>query len=266
MTAVGHEVPGSRRGDSRSSTRKYRVWNAADEQDVIDWISNVSNVPDSLGDLPLADYSFEELEEVASGDYDVTATYGEAPSYIPVENQVDFDFNFQAPSAKIYQSLSTINSYGTSPPDFDGAINVVNGPDGMTVEGLDVGAPPETFTLTYHPATGTVDTTYQALVNGLVGTVNNASFKGYAAGELFLTRCTGGATSNRRWRINFGFSYIPNRTNIPVGGITVAAKDGHDLLWALYEDGVDANSPVKTPTAAYVERVFYRTNFSLLGI
>ena len=71
------------------------------------------------------------------------------------------------------------------------------------------------------------------------------------------------------WNLEFGFGYIANDVNIPVGdNIIVPAKDGMDLLWALDITGKDdtTKSLVTQPAAAYVERVWYRADLNLLNL
>lgn len=177
-----------------------------------------------------------------------------------------FDFSYQMPGVHIFQSLSTVWS-SAGAPDFEGAINVANDAGKLKVEGIALQAPPETFRVRYTRSARQFNEAYRKTIGSLVGSYNNAPFKGHAAGELLLTRVNGGITSQHRASVEFGIALIENKTNIPVGSITVPSKKGHDLLWVYYEEDTDpaAFSLIKKPTAAYVEQVYPSGNFANLG-
>lgn len=266
--ATGFEIMGSKGGTLNELRKRYFVENATDEQDVLDWV--IAYSPSTLQGLGRSGFTFDENEEIEDA-YEVEVRYGGNEPPAREIDSVEYSFNFTAASAQIYQSLSTISSTragGGTAPDFDGAINVVEDAGGQRVEGLQLPVPSETFSLTYRPANATITPAYQDLVESMVGLVNSTPFKGRPAGSLMLVRAQGGATNNAGWSISFGFGFIANRTSVPVGGITVPSKDGLDLLWAYYESDTDATakSLIKKPLAAYVERVFYRTDFNALGI
>lgn len=263
-----YERGNSRGGTNKSLARQYFVEGSSDEAEIIAAVESES--PGILAGLVRSGVTIRELEDSSEIGklWEATATYSEAPAQ--AEDSVEFEFDFQAPSARIMQSLSTISSTALSgtAPDFDGAINVINDGGKMRVEGFEISPPPVTFRLTFAPADGVVTPSYLTVVENLCGLVNSASYKGRAAGSLLLAQVNGGNSNNRKGRISFGFSYIQNRTSVPVGGITVASKDGMDLLWAYYGDAKDdtAKQLIKTPIAAYVERIWYRGDFAALGI
>lgn len=266
--ATGFETMASRGASPGQVRRRYYVEDAADEDDAYGWI--LLNTPSTVAGVSRSGISVEEDEEQLNA-YNCEVTYGANEQQTPEVDQVDYRFNFQAQGAHVYQSLSTISSTqagGGTAPDFDGAINVVSDSGSLRCEGLQLPVPPETFTLAYYPENATITTAYQLQVEALVGLVNSVAFKGRPAGSLMLVRAQGGARNNAGWSLELGFGFIANRTNVPVGSITVPSKDGLDLLWAFYEDESDstANSLIKKPRAAYVERVFYRDDFNVLGI
>lgn len=254
-----------RGGSDRELSRKYEVTGTSDEADVLDAV--LETAPSEIADLPLQGITIEETEDLDQH-YFATASYGKDKKDEPEEDAVEYEFNFQAPSAQIYQSLQTIGSYAVSGPaeDFSGCINVVNDGGKMRVEGFNIAPPPVTFTLRYFPAEGSISTAYQTTVENLTGLVNSSSFKGKPAGSLMLSQVAGGARNNAGWNIAFGFSYIQNRTSVAVGDITVPSKDGMDLLWCYYGDEQGSKQLIKKPRFAYVERIFYRGNFGALGI
>jgi hypothetical protein len=155
------------------------------------------------------------------------------------------------------------------PPDFGGAINVADyGTPDMKVEGIDLQPPAEVFTIPYSDLPAVITPTYQATVRDLCGKVNNATFLGYDAGQIMLVRADG-QLQNGLWNLEFGFAYIANAINIPVGDeIIVPSKDGMDLLWVLYMP-IKVAAPVgisTVPGAAYVERVWERADLDDLDL
>jgi hypothetical protein len=106
-------------------------------------------------------------------------------------------------------------------------------------------------------------------VQSLCGKVNSATFRGYAAGQIMLVRVNGSTKNNVDWNIDFGFGYIPNSTDIPVGDrIVVESKDGFDLLWVFddLEKVVAASAFLPRHAGALVERVYERADLSLLNL
>ncbi|MBI1370846.1 MAG: hypothetical protein GC162_19605 [Planctomycetes bacterium] len=188
-------------------------------------------------------YTVNELEEVGSSSY---------------------DFDISGEALRITHSLST-TKYGTGAPDFKGAINVVDG----KVDGVDIIQPKFSFSETHIIDDGDVDESYKNTIASLVGKVNAASFRGHAAGEVLFTGASGSKRKKKGdWEIKFSFAVSLTRTDIPIGDITVTTKDGWDYLWVYYVSDIDstAHEPVQIPRSAYVEKVFYDADFSLLGI
>jgi hypothetical protein len=254
-----------RGGTDKALTRKYKVTGTYDEAEVLEAINETA--PLKLANLPLQGISIREDDDLDLT-YWAEANYGQSSRDEPEEDSVEYQFSFQAQSVQIYQSLETIGSYavsGTAENHF-GSINVVTEGGRQRVEGHHLIPPPVTFKLAYYPANAVITAAYQSVVENLVGKVNSAPFKGRPAGSLLLAACQGGARNNAGWSVDFGFAYLPNLTDIPVGGITVAAKDGMDLLWVEYETKPGTKQMIQKPRHAYVERVFYRDDFNKLGI
>lgn len=250
----------------------------------------------SISGIPLRELRYDE-EESHGGIWEITAEYGRKGDRPEIEeNEFDFEFNFQMPSGHFDRSLETIATYGessvsvvtatgtvsTSFPaeDFGGLINVTREGGDMRVNGVDIPSPPEVFNLRYVLPNASVSGTYLAAlyelcnapvnddavaltVPGVTGTLN------FAKGELLLTRCSGSRRNDATWEFNFGVAYAPNLTSIPVGNITVSAKEGWQYLWAYYESVADnastSKNSVARPVSAYVERIFDYGDFTLLG-
>lgn len=261
----GYEIMG-RRASDQDVGRTYIVHECANELEAATWVE--SHAPIVLLGQKRSGYTLREHDELLNS-FIAEVSYGQGEK--PEEDAVEYRFNFQAQSAHIYQSLATIGAWkdgSGDPPNFHGAINVVNDGGAQRVEGVSLPIPPETFTLSYFPAASAITPSYQMLVESMVGLVNSVPYRGRPAGSLMLVRAQGGARTGGPWQLDLGWGFIANRSSIPVGDITIPAKDGLDLMWPFYEDGVDddANALIKKPIAAYVERVFYRADPNVLGV
>jgi len=180
---------------------------------------------------------------------------------------ISTEFEIGSQSTKIMQSLATVGKYapaGKTPPDYKGAINV----SADNVEGVEIEIPTYEWTETWRHPDGTVGPAYGAILYAVTGRVNNAAFRGFAAGEVLFRGATGRKTREDAWEITYRFAASPNATNLTVGQITGIKKKGWEYLWVVYEDkeDEDAKKLVKHPAAVYVEQVYPTANFSVLGI
>ena len=182
-----------------------------------------------------------------------------------------FTFDTGGGTQRITQSLATVGIFapaGQTAPNFKGAIGVTD----SGVEGVDIAVPVYNFTETHVLADSVVTPTYKTLLSIMTGKVNSDAFRNFSPGEvLFL-----GATGSQRgapgaggdWEITFRFAASFNATGLTAGDITGIAKKGWEYLWVRYEDVEDAAAQtiVKQPVAAYVERVYLELPFTVLGI
>jgi hypothetical protein len=152
-------------------------------------------------------------------------------------------------------------------PSFNGAIGV----DGSSVNGVDIVVPALTWTETYDVPHQYVSAAYIRGVAGLTGSVNNAGFRTFAAGEVLFMGCSGAQEwddqrGNGPWTLSYKFVASPNVTAQKIGDITGVEKKGHEYLWVRYEDAVSSNELIKRPKAVYVNKVYRDGNFAGLGI
>lgn len=202
------------------------------------------------------------VEAVAADVWKCRARYATISS-----SDSEYTFDTGGGNQRITQSFGTINAYalgGGTPPDFQGAIGVSED----RVEGVDIPVPNFQFSETHRFASTFVDSTFKRTLFTLTGTFNNASFKGFDAGECLFLGASGSQRGDELWSITFRFAGSPNVTGLTVGGITGIDKYGWDYMWVLYEEFVDnfAYKLVQRPVAAYVERVLQPADFSLLSI
>ena len=157
--------------------------------------------------------------------------------------------------------------FGTSAPDQKKAIGV----DSNGVNGVDVVVPQLQWQEGYDVPNSYVTDAYIRGVSGVTGTTNNATFRGFEAGEVLFVGCSGSQEWDDQkgrgpWSLSFRFVASKNVTGEVIGDITGVAKKGHEYLWVRYEDAVDSNVLMKKPKAVYVNKVYRESAFSALGI
>lgn len=217
----------------------------------------LATAPATYGGLELESI---EAEPVGNGSWKGYARYVRI-------NDEEYTFSTGGGSERVTQSLETVDSYapaGMTAPDFGGAIGVTDD----RVEGVDVPSPKYEFSETHYLADATVTQSYKLALFALTGRVNDATFRGFAAGECLFLGANGSKRGDERWGITYHFACQPNLTGLSVGTITGIAKKGWEYLWVRYGTFEDtaAYQLVQRPTAAYVERVFESGDFSDLGI
>jgi len=157
--------------------------------------------------------------------------------------------------------------FGTNAPDQRKAIGV----DSNGVNGVDVVVPQLQWQESYDVPNTYVTDAYIRGVSGVTGTTNNASFRGFEAGEVLFVGCSGSQEWDDQkgrgpWSLSFRFVASKNVTGETIGDISGVSKKGHEYLWVRYEDAVDSNVLLKKPKAVYVNKVYRESAFSALGI
>jgi len=201
-----------------------------------------------------------------AGKWECSVRYVKPEYQEPEVGESSFSFDTGGGTQHITQSLQTIASYAASgtPPDFQGAIGVTHD----SVEGVDITVPVYNFSETHYLADTVVTEAYKQTLFQLTGKVNNAPFKGFAAGEVLFLGASGSKRGEEDWEITFRFAASPNRTGLTVGSITGIDKKGWEYMWVRYADGEDevAHAMVKKPVAVYIEKVYELGDFTQLGI
>jgi len=141
-----------------------------------------------------------------------------------------------------------------------GAINITK--DG--IEGADIPSAQSKFTLTLY--LDTVTPTQRLQLEAITQHVNAVSFEGRAVGEVRFENFTINNQGRQNYELRMNFIREPNLTGLQVGGIKNIAKKGHELLWVYYQEYLDeiSHTMLKRPVYAYVERVFYWSNFAVI--
>jgi len=267
MSATISEVTKSRPftyGGTTEQTVIYIIVGTTDDAEVYSLLG--STAPTVFNGLIRENY---EGEPLGNGVWIGRVTYQK------INNNNEYTFKTGGGTQKITQALHTtiydfVTGYdyygddvGTG-PDFGGAIGV----DGDKVEGVDITVPAYEFSETHYIAEASVTDTYKQTLAELTGKVCNSAFKGFQGGEVIFNGATGALRGDGQWGITFDFAVSRNASGLEVGGITGIDKDGWDYLWVYYEDFEDeaAYAIVKRPVAVYVSQVYYRADFSALGI
>lgn len=256
------------------NTKKYLVQGSNDEVAIKAAVAAAA--PTSMEDLSGRSIS---VNQEGPGSWGATVTYENRPS----EGDSSFTFDTGGGIKHITQAISVVSKYARpdfKPPDFKGAIGVTKD----SVEGVDITVPVYQFSETHIFDDGDVDTAYKVTLRDLTGTVNDDTFKGFAAGEVLFMGASGSRNGTRaedKWEITFKFAVSVNKTGIVVGDLwslngsgfgdaagTRITAQGWDYLDVQYESVEDtiAKAVIKRPVSAQVVRVYERTDFALLGI
>jgi len=253
-------------GDNASVEMVYILTGTSDDITARNLIS--SSTPTSYNGLVRQSINLEPewVDTTASdGRWLATVRYGvRQPAEV---GESSFSFDTGGGTQHITQSISTVNRYaapGRTAPDFGGAIGVTHD----NVEGVDITVPVYAFSETHYLPASFVTPSYRGTLFGLTGRVNNAPFKGCAAGECLFLGASGSKRGADDWEITFRFAASPNRSGITVGPISNISKKGWEYMWVRYADSEDASAKmlVKKPVAVYIERVYEEGDFAALGI
>lgn len=182
-----------------------------------------------------------------------------------------YSFEITGGTQHITQSLETVGSYhrddvseGYFTPTFGGAIGV----NGDSIDGTDIVIPQFSFSEEHNFVLSLITKEYKKNLARLVGKVNNATWRGFEAGEVLFMGASGSLRSQEAFSISFKFMASENATELTVGEITGIAKKGWEYLWVRYEERKDeaAHTLVKSPANVFIEKVYRDGDFSQLGI
>jgi len=274
MTVNYLEIRGSRNGTDatdRGSTAElvWSVWGSDSVNTCRTAMQSV--VPGTYDGLILKSVSWEHL---GNETFEFRASYV-SPEKADKSEPLDvgeYTFSFDTGGGSVQRKYSTgttsfAKSGGTA-PNFKGAIGVKQDGVAQEVEGVEVGIPAMKISIRKRVANATLTLSYVNTLYQLTYTVNNGEFLGFAAGELLFIGATGQQATNSDPEVTYNFIASPNVTGMAIGDISSIAKDGHEYLWVYFgvtEDST-AGQTVKTPHAAYVEKVYEEADFSGLGI
>lgn len=165
---------------------------------------------------------------------------------------------------------------GGDAPAMQCRVNVTRDTDGgHTINGIDIDAPTYAWSETHYLPIGAVTPAYKAILYGVASApVNNATWRGFAAGEVKFKGASGQQRGEEDWAVTFKFEASQNVTGLSIYNVAGAAKftgiakKGWEYLWILYDEVVDgaAKCLAPEPLGVYVAQVYGTSNFALLGI
>jgi hypothetical protein len=142
----------------------------------------------------------------------------------------------------------------------------VIGFNGDNIEGVDIVTPVFNFSETHAIPDANVTGTYKAILFNATGKVNNATFKGFAAGEVLFLGASGSKRNDGPWEVTFRFAASQNVTGQTIGEITGINKKGWEYLWTYFKETTSQGANISSPEQVNVEKVYESTDFSLLGL
>lgn len=257
----------SRAGVDPGAELRYRIFGTESDVDARNTLAATSPVTYDVfgnGIQILQRYQVEvELIPGKTDSWEGIATYGPLSIDVP-----EFSFDTGGGTFNIttnYGTSQVRTAPGRAPlmaVHVGGAINSTVD----SVEGTDIVVPVYSFTETYFKQDAQVNSAYKAALFQATGTVNNASFKGFAAGECLFFGAAGFRRPDGIWPVTFRFSCLPNVTGFVVGDITNIDKKGWEYLEVVYDYDASSGWMRKVPVHAIVHKVYRDANFAALGI
>ncbi len=252
-------------------TRLYLVTGTSDPEAARD--AAIAEAPDTLGDLFYDDAAYEEIPG-QSEMFLIEVTYAKSTFQERETGDEVFAFDTSGGTQHITHGLATISA---SAPDGE-PVPATHGAIGVTeegVSGVDILAKTFRFTVTRYMPKVDVTSAFIGAVYALTGTVNDDTVTinvdgqdiPFASGELLFEGAAGSKRGDEDWEITFRFAASPNRTDVEIDDITVAAKKGWEYLWVRYAIVSDDTAHMLTqkPVAAYVEKVYELGDFGDIG-
>lgn len=185
----------------------------------------------------------------------------------------EVSFDTAGGQVHITQSRTTVNQYARVGFTAPNTRQVIAWKMDGTIEGCDIVAPKLEFSIGKRASS--ISGAYVKQMAYATGKVNNATFLGFAAGELLFLGASGQFRGDEGWTLNFKFAVSKTEIDIdiipPVAGVPqlrVTVKSGWDYLWVGYDPEYDAaaNKAPSLPYFANVEKVYEYIDFpSYLG-
>lgn len=250
--------------DSPTARLEYAVFGGPEDPELAELYA-LAAAPPIVAGLPMQSVNVRARDDDETV-FDIEIQYGKTQKREPPETgdeEISFDLSPQ--TTRVSQSLETIARVPSNAPNFNGGIGFKKD----EFEGADVFVPALSFSITRYVPTAQVTNAY---IQGLMTAafrVNDAPWRGHAAGEVLFAGASGAKRSAADYTMTFRFMASKNATQLQVGNLVVPSKTGWDYLWVLYDFDEDqvSKAVVKRPKAAYVERVYEKISFpTYLGI
>jgi len=249
-------------------TRQYFVDGSSNPDIIINSVIAFTPATVSVQGYPLvrSDISVEPGPSEFDWMADVMFRMPDRPETVePKETgESEFAFTLQTQTVKRTHAINQ-TKYGDDAPDHGDAINVDS--DGR-VQGVEIAVPVGTYQETHYLDASTITLFWFDRVSDIVGTTNDSTFRGIAAGRLLLTGVSGTKRNRGDWQVAFDWQLGKNETGLTVAGISGVNKNAHDYVWVSWEVDEDAtaNRFKATANGVYVSQVYDSSNYAGLGI
>lgn len=133
-------------------------------------------------------------------------------------------------------------------------------------EGCEVLRPSCGFTERWILAEETVDADWVRAMSRIVGRTNDATFRGFEAGELLLLGIEARSRPGGDYEAHYSWAVKPNIEELPIAGITITDVEGWTYVWVKTEKSVIADKVRHKATDVVIEQVYLKANYGELGI
>jgi hypothetical protein len=262
-------------GENRECTRRFLIGQCDGFNQAVELIEPYAPQYILAGYGPFWTRRKLDIKPVGNRYYDVSATWstllprfeasddggGGGGGEEPLAGGIAWDTTGH--TTHITQAFGT-TAYPAGGPDIYDAINM----SGDSVNGLDVVRPSLRYSETWIvPAAMAVGGQFISSVYSLTGTVNNAPFRFFDAGEvLFMGARAQWQGGDPFVAVTFDFECRPNRTAEYVKGIAQFPIKGWQYMWVMYEPKNESDRLVQMPIYAYVQDVYQEKDWTPLMI
>jgi hypothetical protein len=262
MKAMGGQS-GSLNTDRETHSLRYDVWDDANRwPNILTLYAHVlANVPATYNSRGLESITWDEDDDTGHVTFVATYNSQRPPQAILT---IAFDTTGGTVRARTSRATTAYPVAGRTAPDFRGAIEVSGGEP----QGVEVSIPALKLVFSYRWAPNVVNLAAVRAIAQLTGTTNNNTWYGFERGELLFLGASGVIDLTLPTEVQYTFAASANATLSIGSQITGIVKRGHEHLWVAFEDTEDSSAQklVQRPLAAYVERVYGESDFTLFGI
>jgi len=247
-------------GSDDSREKRYIAKGSSVEADIRAAV--LAEAPETYQGLAYDDIDLDQ--RVDSDDEDrcvwyATVSYRE-PGQVrstPATGDSAYSFEIGGETIHVSESIQTRRRYGTNAPNHHGAIDVQRDGDGaIRIVGTDIEGPTFAWSETHYIAAASVTSAYKGKLFAIKDApVNDASFKGFSAGECRFLGASGSTRGDGSdFEIVFRFAARPNKTGLtipyaPAWSAATTYNKGsrayyNSKVWRSKQDSNTNNTPV----------------------
>lgn len=249
--------------DTKTKSRKYRIRDASDEDVALTFLEaqlTLAGINPYYTGLKISNIKLSQLPTADGRIYDADVTWTSNPRLEVGEYRIRVSGS--GSTVTMTHDLETVEVQGDlTSGELKGAINVNQ--DGEA-QGVDVYIPSLSMSVERSMASGTLTFAYIAGLEATRGTVNSATWNGFAAGEVLFTDFEASSGNTEMDRISFTFEIEPNVASYLIAGYTFSSKQGHDYVDVGQSVKYDKTKNIRYPVArwAAIHRVYRRSDFA----